>query len=225
MHAFRGSENFEDFGAHSGLRRVLSLHTEPFTVVARKDSNIRSFEDLKGKRINLGNEGSGQRATMKWLLDVMGWWTSDFAEVYAYSSEDQAQELCNDTFDAMVFMAGTPNSSIKYATTMCDSVVVPVTSERIDRAVERSEVYSKTFIPGGVYRGSEQAVPTFGVTASLVASHQLDEGYVRALISSVVENFNQFRSLHPALRSLTAQELLTVSGEVPWHDGLRKHVH
>lgn len=223
-HAFHGSEHFEEFGAHKNIRRVLTLYSEPFTVVARKDSNIRSFEDLKGKRINLGNEGSGQRATMEWLIDVMGWWKSDFAEVFAYRSEDQARELCNDTFDAMVFMAGTPNSSVKQATTSCDSVIVPVTSERIDRAVDASTMYSKTFIPAGVYRGNDVAVKTFGVRANLVASSKLDAGYVRVLVESVMDELNQFKRLHPALHQLGRKELLSGESNVPWHEGIKPYL-
>jgi len=66
-HAFNGSSKFEEAGPFENLRAVFSVHPEPFTVVARADSGITNFEDLKGKRVNIGNPGSGQRGTMRFF--------------------------------------------------------------------------------------------------------------------------------------------------------------
>ncbi|CAN0508181.1 unnamed protein product, partial [Scytosiphon promiscuus] len=73
FHAYNGTSRFEEQGAFEGLRAVFSVHPEPFTVVARADAGISTFEDLKGKRVNVGNPGSGQRGTMEVLMDAMGW--------------------------------------------------------------------------------------------------------------------------------------------------------
>ena len=62
-HAYNGTSKFKDQGANKDLRAVFSVHPEPFTVVARADSGIKTFADLKGKRVNIGNPGSGQRGT------------------------------------------------------------------------------------------------------------------------------------------------------------------
>src|SRR5690606_5217958 len=66
--AANGLANFEADGPHADLRSVFSLHAEPLTVVARRDANVAVFDDLKGKRVNIGNPGSGQRALMDILI-------------------------------------------------------------------------------------------------------------------------------------------------------------
>lgn len=219
MHAKNGSAQFKEYGPFTGLRKVLTLYSEPFTIVARKDSNIRRLDDLKGKRVNIGNQGSGQRATMEWLMGVIGWWTSDFSEVHEVNSEDQAQALCDDKFDAMVFVAGSPNSSVKHATTECESVIVPVVSAKLDELITDSEVYVKTAIPGGMYRGNPKDVETFGVYANLVSTDGVDQGMVYALTQSVFEDLNAFRGLHPALKRLSRQDMLRSEDDAILHKG------
>ena len=100
--SFNGVAQFADAGAFEGLRAVFSLHPEPFTVVARADAGISSFEDLRGKRVNIGNPGSGQRATMDVVLDAMGWTTADFAVASELPPAEQALALCDNNIDAMV---------------------------------------------------------------------------------------------------------------------------
>src|SRR5690554_4527265 len=72
-HAYSGSSSFQDAGPNKDLRAVFSLHPEPFTVAVRPDAGVTRFEDLKGKRFNVGNPGSGTRASMEELLSAMGW--------------------------------------------------------------------------------------------------------------------------------------------------------
>ena len=87
-HAYNGTSKFKDVGAFKDLRAVFSVHAEPFTVVARKDSGIKNFDDLKGKRVNIGNAGSGQRGTIEVLMKAKGWDKSVFSlasELKAFS--------------------------------------------------------------------------------------------------------------------------------------------
>lgn len=223
IHAKQGTDYFKEHGEFKSLRKVVTLYSEPFTIVARKDSQITSLNDLKGKRVNIGNEGSGQRATMEWLMGVLGWWKSDFSEVFEFGSDDQAEALCNDKFDAMVFVAGSPNSSVKYATTECESVIVPVISSKLDAALERSKFYVKTSVPGGMYRGNPHDVETFGVSANLVSTDHVDAGMVRALVQSMFDDFNVFTDLHPALKRLSREVMVNASDNVPAHEGAKKY--
>jgi TRAP transporter TAXI family solute receptor len=127
-HSFHGtSENFEADGPFEGLRAVFSIHPEPFTVVARADSGIKTFDDLKGKRVNLGNPGSGARGTFEVVMEKMGWSASDFALAAELRPAEQSQALCDNQIDAMVFTVGHPSGTIQEATTACDSVLVNVT--------------------------------------------------------------------------------------------------
>ena len=124
-HAYNGTSKFKDAGPNKDLRAVFSVHAEPFTVVARKDSGIKNFDDLKGKRVNIGNPGSGQRGTMEVLMAAKGWTRDDFALVSELKSAEQSKALCDNKIDAMVFTVGHPSGSIKEATTSCDTVLVP----------------------------------------------------------------------------------------------------
>ena len=114
--AYKGEgAEFKEAGPFEELRAVFSLHPEPFTVVARADSGIQTFDDLKGKRVNVGNPGSGQRATMEVLMAAKGWKMSDFALASELKSAEQAQALSDNNVDAIVFTVGHPNGSIQEA--------------------------------------------------------------------------------------------------------------
>mgnify|MGYP002065359974 CR=1 FL=1 len=122
-------------GAFEDLRAVFSVHPEPFTVVARADAGISTFDDLKGKRVNVGNPGSGQRGTMEVVMAAKGWTMGDFALASELQAAEQSQALCDNKIDAMVYVVGHPNGSIKEATTSCDTVLVSVTGPAIDKLV------------------------------------------------------------------------------------------
>jgi TRAP transporter TAXI family solute receptor len=123
-HAYNGTSKFEDAGPNKDLRAVFSVHPEPFTVVARADSGVKDFMDLKGKRVNIGNPGSGQRGTMEVLMEAFGWTMDDFKLASELKAAEQSSALCDNKIDAMVYTVGHPNGSIKEATTSCDAVIV-----------------------------------------------------------------------------------------------------
>ncbi|QDC09156.1 TAXI family TRAP transporter solute-binding subunit [Oceanicola sp. D3] len=216
--AFNGVVQFED-GAFDGLRAVFSVHPEPFTVVARADSGISTFEDLKGKRVNIGNPGSGQRATMEVLMEKMGWTAGDFALASELKAAEQSAALCDNQIDAMVYTVGHPSGSIQEATTACDSVLVEVSGDAVNALVEEFPFYSVATIPGGMYRGNDGDTTTFGVRATLVTSDAVSEDAVKALTAAVFDNFEDFKGLHPAFANLTMEEMATQSLSAPLHPG------
>ncbi|SMC78221.1 TAXI family TRAP transporter solute-binding subunit [Primorskyibacter flagellatus] len=220
--AYEGVEQF-DGEPFEGLRSVFSIHPEPFTVVARADAGISSFEDLKGKRVNIGNPGSGQRATMEVLLEAMGWSAGDFALATELKAAEQSAALCDNQIDAMVYTVGHPSGSIQEATTACDSVLVNVTGETVDKLVADYPFYRVATIPGGMYRGSDEDVTTFGVGATLVSSADVSEDAVYALTSAVFENFDDFKQLHPAFANLTKEEMANDGLSAPLHPGAEKY--
>ncbi|MCL7464057.1 TAXI family TRAP transporter solute-binding subunit [Phaeovulum sp. NW3] len=221
--AYAGEGNFADQGANPDLRSVFSIHPEPFTVVARADSGIANFEDLKGKRVNVGNPGSGQRDTMEVLMTEMGWQMSDFAMVSELQAGEQSQALCDNNIDAMVYTVGHPSGSIQEATTACESVLVNVAGEAVDKLVADHPYYRKATIPGGMYRGSDADVQTFGVGATLVTSAEVSEDVVYALVKAVFEDMDQFRGLHPAFANLDPKEMANDGLSAPLHPGAEKY--
>lgn len=222
-HAFNGSSRFEEAGAFEGLRAVFSVHPEPFTVVARADAGISTIEDLKGKRVNIGNPGSGQRGTMEVLMEALGWTTDDFALATELKAAEQSAALCDNQIDAMVYTVGHPSGSIQEATTACDSVLVEVAGDAVDALVEENSFYRTATIPGGMYRGNDNDTMTFGVGATFVSSADVSEDVVYTLVSSVFENIEDFKGLHPAFANLVPEEMAAAGLSAPLHDGAAKY--
>ena len=222
-HAYNGTSKFEDKGAFEGLRAVFSVHPEPFTVVARADAGITNFDDLQGKRVNIGNPGSGQRGTMEVLMAAKGWGMEDFALATELKAAEQSAALCDNQIDAMVYTVGHPSGSIQEATTACDSVLVTVDGEAVDQLVADNAFYRTATIPGGMYRGSDADTATFGVGATFVTSTDVSEDAVYAVVKSVFENFDAFRKLHPAFANLKPEEMIADGLSAPLHAGAAKY--
>jgi len=222
-HAYNGTSKFEEKGPNQDLRALFSVHPEPFTVVARADSGIETFDDLKGKRVNVGNPGSGQRGTMEVLMNAKGWTMDDFKLASELKSAEQAQALCDNKVDAIVFTVGHPNGSIKEATTACESVIVPVTGPVVDDLVGKNPYYAKATIPAGMYRGNDEDVETFGVGATFVSSSQVDPEVAYVVVKAVFENFDRFKRLHPAFNNLEPEKMIKNNLSAPLHEGAEKY--
>ena len=222
-HAYNGTSKFKDKGPFKALRAVFSVHPEPFTVVARADSGIANFNDLKGKRVNIGNPGSGQRGTMEVVMAAMGWKMDAFKLASELKSAEQSQALCDNKIDAMVFTVGHPSGSIKEATTSCKSVLVNVMGPAIDKLVKENDYYRSAMIPGGMYAGSPNDVTTFGVGATFVSSTRVPDKVAYVVVKAVFDNFDRFKKLHPAFRNLKEKEMISDGLSAPLHPGAAKY--
>ncbi len=222
-HAYNGTSKFKDAGPNKELRAVFSVHPEPFTVVARTDSGIKDFKDLKGKRVNIGNPGSGQRGTMEVVMGALGWTKDDFKLASELKSSEQSKALCDNKIDAIVFTVGHPSGSIKEASTSCDAVLVNVTGPEIDKLVSDNDYYRKATIPGGMYRGTDADCQTFGVGATFVSSTNVPEDVIYNIVKAVFENFDDFKKLHPAFVVLKKEEMIKDGLSAPLHDGAVKY--
>jgi hypothetical protein len=223
-HAYNGTapDKFPN-GANKELRAVFSVHPEPFTVVARKDSGIKTFDDLKGKRVNVGNPGSGARGTMEVVMEKLGWQMSDFKLAAELQSAEQASALCDNKIDAIVFTVGHPSGTIKEATTSCDSVIIPVTGAAIDSLVNDNAYYAKATVVGGTYDGTDADVETFGVGATFVSSTRADEETIYQVVKTVFDNFDRFKKLHPAFANLKEADMITNNLSAPLHPGAERY--
>ncbi|GGE76191.1 C4-dicarboxylate ABC transporter substrate-binding protein [Streptosporangium jomthongense] len=222
-HAYNGTSQFKDDGPNKDLRAVFSLHPEPFTVVASKGSGIKNFEDLAGKRVSVGNPGSGQRATAEVLMDEMGWTMDKFSLAAELKAAEQSQALCDGNIDAFFYTVGHPSGAIKEATTSCDSVLVNVDNKASRKLIEENPYYRKAVIPGGMYRGSDNDVTTFGVAATFVSSTDVPNDVVYEVVKAVFENFDSFKRLHPAFANLKKEEMVSDALSAPLHPGAAKY--
>lgn len=214
---FEGDKKFED------LRAVFSVHPEPYTVVARKDSNIKNFDDLKGKRVNVGNPGSGQLATTEVVLDAKGWTMDDFSLASQLKPAEQSAALGDNKVDAIVYTVGHPNGSIQEATSTVDANLVPVDGPEIDKLVAENPYYAKAVIPGGMYAGTDEDTNTFGVKATFVTSADVPEDVVYEVVKTVFDNFDRFKGLHPAFANLEPEAMVSEGNSAPLHPGAEKY--
>ena len=222
-HAYNGTSQFEDQGKFEGLRAVFSVHAEPFTLIVRPDSGIESFEDLKGKKVNVGNPGSGQRATTEVVMDAFGMTMDDFALAAELKGSEMAQALCDGKIDAMIYTIGHPAAAITEAATTCDVKLVSVSGEAIDKLVADNPYYRTATVPGGMYKGNDEDVQTFGVGATFVSSADVPEDVVYTTVKAVFDNFDDFKKLHPAFANLKEEEMIKDGLSAPLHDGAVKY--
>ena len=173
FNAAKGVGQFKEAGAFGDLRAVFSVHPEPFTVLARKEANIKSFADFKGKRFNVGNPGSGTRASMEELLGAMGWKLSDFSLASELKADEHGPALCDGKIDGFFYGVGHPSANIQDPTTSCGAKLVSLTGPAVDKLVADKPYYAKATIPGGLYPNNPDAATTYGVLATVVASSKV----------------------------------------------------
>jgi TRAP transporter TAXI family solute receptor len=205
------------------LRAVFSVHPEPVTILARKDANINNVTDLKGKRVNIGNPGSGTRATWDVIQNAMGWTEADLKLATELKSAETGQALCDDKIDAYFWLVGHPSALTQETLSTCDSNLVNATGPEIDKLVADNSFYRKATIPAGMYPGQDGDVNTFGVGATFVTSAEVPDDVVYVVVKAVFENFDDFKGLHPAFANLKEEEMIKDSLSAPLHPGAEKY--
>ncbi|HPR05983.1 MAG: TAXI family TRAP transporter solute-binding subunit [Zoogloeaceae bacterium] len=222
-HAVKGTSKFADAGPNPDLRAVFSVHPEPFTVVARADANVKQFSDFKGKRFNIGNPGSGTRASMEELLKGLGMTKDDFSLASELKADEHGAALCDNKIDGFFYGVGHPSANIQDPTTTCGAKLVPLTGPAIDKLVADAPFYAKVEIPGGLYAGNPEPTPTYGVVASFVSSTNTSPEVVYQLVKAVFENLDDFKKLHPAFANLKQEQMIKNGLSAPLHEGAIKY--
>ena len=219
FNAYKGVTQFKDAGAYGDLRAVFSVHPEPFTVVARKEVNAKTLNDLKGKRFNVGNPGSGTRASMEELMAAMGWKMSDFSLASELKADEHGPALCDGKIDGFFYGVGHPSANIQDPTTTCGAKLVSVTGPAVDKLVADKPYYAKATIPGGLYPNNPDPTQTYGVLATVVASAKTPADTVYQMVKAVFDNFEEFKKLHPALAHLKPENMVKDGLSAPLHEG------
>jgi hypothetical protein len=221
--AFHGEGPFAAAGPDPKLRILIALYPEAFTVVARADTGIRDFQDLRGKRVGIGTSGVGYNFTRDVILGSYGSTIPDPERVLEFAPAEQNQALCGNKVDAIIFEAGHPNGLTQEATTDCRARLVRVAGPPIDRLLATHSYYIASVIPGGMYAGNPGDVPTIGTRAVLVTSSNQPDELTYAAVKAVFENFAVFRRLHPALSTLEIKDIVPNEAVMPIHPGARKY--
>ncbi|MDY6972019.1 MAG: TAXI family TRAP transporter solute-binding subunit [Thermodesulfobacteriota bacterium] len=221
--AWKGLAEWKNRGCQEAIRAVFSMHPESVTLVAALDSGIRTIQDLRGKRVNIGNPGSGQRQNS---IDAMTAAGIDYKKDLFPEGVKAAEApglLKDGRIDAFFYTVGHPSGTVKEATAGKRKVcIIPLTD--IQALLTASPYYAPATIPVEFYPGAanNEDVPTFGVRASLITSVKAAEEVVYAITKEVFDNLEHFKGLHPAYQVLTREGML-IGMSAPIHPGAMKY--
>ncbi len=221
-HAFNGTSRFEE-NPFPEIRAVFSVHPEPFQILAGKDSGIQSWSDLEGKRVNIGNPGSGQRGTFEVLMEAHGIDEGWFGQTTELTSTEQSGALCDGNIDAYGYTVGVPNSGVAQAADGCGAYIVDLQTDAVKKLVDENPFYAFTTIPQDTYSSLTKDVTTFGVMATFVTKADVPEDVVYEVTRAVFENLDDFRRLHPAFANLTADQMISKGISADIHPGAMKY--
>lgn len=221
--AYKGTGDFAKTGANKDLRAVFAVFPEAVTIVVRADSGINKLEDLKGKRVNIGNPGSGTRNTMEQIMKEMGWTKDDFKLASELKPSEHSTALCDNHIDAFAYVVASPNGSIQEAASACEVKVIDVTGPAIDKIVASAPYYLKSTIPAGMYKGTEKETHAYGMPAMIVTSAKIDDETVYQFVKSVFTNFDEFKNMHQAFGQLKKENMTKDGITIPLHPGAIKY--
>jgi len=207
------------------LRAVFSIHPESITLIASVNSGIKSVKDLVGKRVNIGNPGSGQLQNSKDVLEAFGL-TEDKIKAEKVKAVEAPGLVQDERIDAFFYTVGHPNGNIKEATSgRIKVLVVDIDGPEVDALVDKFPYYAKSVIPvSKLYpnAANEGDANSVGVKATFVTSKNVPEAVVYAITKEVFENFDSFKKLHPAYSTLTKEQMLK-GLSAPIHKGALKY--
>lgn len=218
FNAIKGLKAF-DGKAVPDLRSVLSLHPEPLTLVARKEANIKGLADLKGKRVAIGNPGSGTRSSVDELMGATGMKASDFAAVSELKPDEHGAALCDNKIDAFFYVVGHPSANIQDPLTTCGAQLVNITGAAVDKLVAANSYYSDARIPAKTYPSQATELDTYGVLATVVTSAKKSDDEVYLFTKAVFDNIEDFKKLHPAFAGLQPEKMIKAGLSAPLHPG------
>ena len=206
----------------TSLRSLFSMHPETVMLVARRDANINKVEDIKGKRVNIGNPGSGQRGNATDVLRIYGIDPNTDFRAEGLQHHEAARALVDRNIDAFFYTIGNPSAAIEEPATSVDINMVHLNAPGIVEMVEERPYYIMTRIPGGMYRGVDEDIETYAVTATVVTNENVDEQVVYDLVKTVFENLDEVRASHAAFRNLQVEEMLQ-GLSAPLHPGAERY--
>ncbi len=218
-----GTGAFTDDGPYPELRALFSVHPEPMHVMARADSGITDIDSMKGKKVNIANPGSGTRVLAETLMKYAGISPSDFSLAAELKSSEQSAALCDGKIDATIWAAGLPNGSSQEATSSCDVKIIPLAGSAIDSLLADNSAYAAATIPGGMYPGNPDDIPSWGPKATFVTSANTPDDVVYAVVAAVFDNFDDFKKLHPAFGRLVEAEMIKDGLTADLHPGAVKY--
>jgi TRAP transporter solute receptor, TAXI family len=156
FHAVNGSSKWEG-KQFQGLRAVFSVHNEPLQIWARKKAKVKDFKRFKGKVVNIGNPGSGQRGTLEELMKAMGVDNGYFKSTTELTSSEQVKALCDGKIDAFGYSVGFPNGALEQAAT-CGAKAFPINlvGGPVQGLIDNKKECAAAALPAGNKKGGKK---------------------------------------------------------------------
>lgn len=219
--ALNGLDEWKDKGPQKDLRSMFSLYTESITLLASVDSGAKTIKNLKGKRVYIGEIGSGSRQNAIDALKAAGIdWKTDIKVIKIGKNTDAQSMLMRGELDAFFYTVGHPTTAIKFATVGAKKTLfIPIVN--IEALLSKHPYYVKSSIPVSLYPqiANDEDVKTFGVKATFVTSAKIPDNVVYAITKEVFENLGSLKYSHPTLNMLTKESMVTDGLTAPMHPG------
>jgi TRAP transporter TAXI family solute receptor len=219
FHAYHGTSIFSDEGAFTNLRSVMTLYGEAASLLVRPELDAERMNDLKGLRINIGEEGSGTAATWRAVAQESGWSGDDLSALEQRAPLDAIAGLCSGELDALFWIVGHPSSVTLEVIEGCGATLLPVEASAVAALVEGNPYFLKVTLPADGYPRQTRALETLGVGASLVTREEVPADLVEATVTAVLEDLDAFRSAHPALTGFAEANAIEGGLSAPLHEG------
>ncbi|MGQ9753568.1 MAG: TAXI family TRAP transporter solute-binding subunit [Thermaceae bacterium] len=204
------------------IRALAALYPEVVHIVARKDAGIRSVADLKGKRVVVGDVGSGTEQNARQILEAYGLRFEDLGQAIRVGAAQGVQLLQDKRADALFYTVGLGSSAIQQLALTTPIVLVPVDLKLIAPLVQKHPFYVGFNIPGGTYKGVEVVTPTVAVQAILIASEGLSADTVYAFMKAVFGKEAEFKRIHPNLERYFSLKKAVKGLPIPLHPGAER---
>lgn len=205
----------------SNIMTIGTLYPEVVQIAVSKDSGIKSVADFKGKRISVGDAGSGVEFNAKQIMEGYGL-TFDDIKKSNLSFKESADGIQNGTLDGCFITAGVPNAALQELAFTAGLILVPVEGEAAKKICEKYGYYTQTTIPGGTYKGTDTDTPALAIKATLAVNASLDEEIVYQMTKALFENLNDLSTAHAKGKEVSAQAAVT-GVSVPFHPGAKKY--
>lgn len=221
--AMSGRGPFASRGRDTTLRVLFTGQTEAFTIVARRELEIAAAAELRGKRINLGSPGSGERVSMERVMGALGFAPTDFAAALELPLAQQHDAFCAKTLDAIVYTVRHPSGLVEDVVRVCDGVLVDIAGPQITALLSTHPEYSQLVVPANTYISNSRAVKTLGVRTVIVTTTRLPATVAYEITKALFDNIDDFRRLHPDFATLLPREMVPSGVVVPVHDGAARY--
>ncbi len=218
FHAYHGTSTFKKQGANNSLRAVFALEADPLALIVRAESEVKIFDDLANRRVSFGYTRSLQHRIIDDFLEVKGWSNDNFTEVRPMSDIKQVTQLCNDQIEAITLLSSSLNDNLRDIGEDCQIRLVPIIGPEVSEVIKSKPYYRTGSILKGMYAGDED-VKSFGLGATFVATESTSPKAIYHVVKEIVENFRDFKSLHPSLEGLSKKELSHAGISIPLHPG------